>query len=163
MTHVLCVISAIALFWMMIQVTLDSIMRYAFSSPIHGTVEVISAYSMLMVVYLPLAYVSRVGAHMEAAIFTQRLPLPAMLGLQRAVYVLCIGVLMVLVWMTALEAVWRTDQGETWDAGNFLVEVWPSRWIPPIGSAAMAIYLLHALLTGRLARKTGGASGRGTE
>jgi TRAP-type C4-dicarboxylate transport system permease small subunit len=140
-SDLLCFIAGIALLWMMVQVTLDSIMRYVFNSPLHGTVELISAYHMMIVVFFSLAYVTRRGGHIVVTMFTRSLSPRVIDGLERAVNVLTIAVLVAMIWMTAREAVFRTIERESWDAGNVLVSVWPSRWVAPIGCAVMALWL----------------------
>lgn len=138
----LCFIAGVALLAMMVQVTLDALMRYVFNSPLSGTVEIVSAYHMLVVVFFPLAYVARKGGHIVVTLFTQKLPLGALDVLERCVNALGFGVLVLIIWMTVNEAVFRTVERETWDAGNLLIQVWPSRWGIPIGCAAMALFLV---------------------
>lgn len=139
---VLCFVAGIALLTMMVQVTADAVMRYAFNSPLPGTVEIVSAYHMLIVVFFPLAYVTREGGHIVVTLFTRKLSRRALGVLERCVNALSFTVLVLVIWMTLQEALFRTAERETWDAGNLLVDVWPSRWGIPIGCAAMALFLV---------------------
>lgn len=155
LSGLLCFIAGIALLWMMAQVTLDSILRYGFDSPLDGTVELISAYHMTVVVFFPLAYVTRRGGHIVVTMFTQKLPPRMLEGLERIVNALSFAVMVVIIWMTTKEAIFRTAEVETRDAGLVLIEVWPSRWVLPLGCAAMALYLAIDAICGRPRR--GGA------
>jgi TRAP-type C4-dicarboxylate transport system permease small subunit len=141
----LCFVAGIAMLWMMAQVTADAVLRYAFDSPLDATVEIVSAYPMVAVVFLPLAYVSRVGAHIEVTLFTRTLSPRALRALDSAVGLLVLATLVLLIVYTTDEAVFRTDQGEIRDAGNILVSVWPSRWLLPLGCAAMALHVIVAI------------------
>jgi TRAP-type C4-dicarboxylate transport system permease small subunit len=142
LSDVLCFIAGIALLWMMVQITIDTIMRYIFNNPLHGTVEILSAYHMMIVVFLPLGYVTQRDAHITVTLFTNRLSPSALDALERVVNAINLAVLIPIIWMTGREAIFRTVERETWDAGNLLVSIWPSRWAPPIGCAAMALYLV---------------------
>jgi TRAP-type C4-dicarboxylate transport system permease small subunit len=145
----LCFIAGTALLWMMVQVTLDSFMRYVLDSPLHGTVELISAYHMMIVVFFTLAYVTRRRGHIIVTMFTRKLPPRVIDGLERIVNVLTIAVLVAMIWMTGEEAIFRTIEGEAWDAGDVVVSVWPSRWVAPIGCAVMALWLVIDTLSPR--------------
>jgi TRAP-type C4-dicarboxylate transport system permease small subunit len=107
-----------------------------------GTVEIISAYHMMIVVFFPLAYVTRRGGHIVVTMFTHGLPPPILDKLERSINLLTIIVLFAIIWMTTEEAIFRTREGEAWDAGFLVVSVWPSRWVIPIGCGLMALYLL---------------------
>jgi TRAP-type C4-dicarboxylate transport system permease small subunit len=85
--------------------------------------------------------------------FTHKLPPLALDALERVVNVLVIAVLIAIIWMTGQEAVFRTIEGEAWDAGNIVVSVWPSRWVAPIGCALMALYLVVDTLSPRRAER----------
>ena len=66
-----------ALFWlgllagflMMLHVTADVTGRYVFNRPLEGTTEIVAAYYMVMVAYLPWAWISRRDNHIVAGMF----------------------------------------------------------------------------------------------
>ncbi|MGE3934511.1 MAG: TRAP transporter small permease [Rhodospirillaceae bacterium] len=150
LADLLCWIGGAALVWMMLQVTADALLRYTFNAPIDATVEMISAYAMVAVAFLPLAYVTRADAHITVTLFTNRLSPRASRWLDQTVRAVVFVVLALLVVYTVDEALFRTDQGEIRDAGNVLLPVWPSRWFIPIGAAAMALHVaLSAFVAGR--------------
>ena len=51
---VLAWIGGAALILMMLHIAADVVARYIFNAPLHGTVEIVSAYYMVAVVFLPL-------------------------------------------------------------------------------------------------------------
>ena len=81
--NALAIVAGIALLLMMIQTVTDVAMGHLFGSPIEGSLEIISAYYMVMVVFLPLAMVELRHEHINADLFVRMLPK----RLQRVIYV----------------------------------------------------------------------------
>ena len=48
-----------ALILMMLHIAAEVVARYIFNSPLHGTVEIVSAYYMVAVVFFPVANIER--------------------------------------------------------------------------------------------------------
>ena len=67
-------IALIAGFLMMMHVTADVTGRYFFNSPLEGTTEIVSAYYMVVVAYLPWAFLARHDNHIVADMFTRAIP-----------------------------------------------------------------------------------------
>lgn len=155
----LTAIGAVFLAWMMIQISLDALFRYLFSSPIHGTMEVMAAYPMTAVVFFPLAYVTLRGEHITVTIFADRLGAGGRRWVQRFADAMTLVVVATLVYYTVIEALFRTAQREKWDAGGMLVPVWISRWFLPIGAGAMVLVLAWQIVKVRRAPPSGPAAG----
>ena len=142
----LAVAGGIALVLMMLHIVADVATKFLFNDPIDGTTEIVAAYYMVAVVFLPLAYVTFAEGHLIVELFTVRMggrPLAALVG--------CAGLatlayLLFFVYHTGVEAVRRTGEGEAWETSVDLVAVWPSRWFLTIGLAAMALYVALALV-----------------
>lgn len=142
----LCSISAfvagLAMAAMMLQVSLDVILKYLFNWPIPATLETVSSYYMVALVFLPLGIVTRDHEHISVELFTQGLgkrPLAlvnAVSGILAAAYV------SVMVYYSYGEAWHATMIKETWETSVGDLEVWLSRWFFPIGCTLMLIYLL---------------------
>jgi TRAP-type C4-dicarboxylate transport system permease small subunit len=134
---------------MMIQISLDVVCKFLLGRPIIATIEIVSTYYMVALVFLPLAFVDRTGGHISADLLTRAM------GPRLRAFVLWLMDLLVLItigllfWYTLAEAVRRTVEGEVWRSGEFLLPVWPSRWLLPIGSGMMAISVLIRLVVGR--------------
>jgi TRAP-type C4-dicarboxylate transport system permease small subunit len=144
--EILAVIGGIAIILMMLHVVADVALKYLLNDPIDGTTEIVAAYYMVGVVFLPLAYVAFTSGHLIVELFTSRLrdyPLRLLIGFTGLA---TLGYLAFIVYHTVVEALGRTKEGEAWETSVDLVAVWPSRWLLPIGLGAMAIYVLfHAV------------------
>jgi TRAP-type C4-dicarboxylate transport system permease small subunit len=134
---------------MMLQISADVAAKFLFGHPITATIEIVSTYYMVALVFLPLAFVDRTGGHIAADVLTKPMGprLRAAVGMAMDVVVLI--TLGVLFWFTLEEAIRRSAEGEIWRSGQFLLPVWPSRWLLPIGSGMMALSALARLVAGR--------------
>ena len=135
--------AAVALALMVFHITADVLCRYLLNRPFTNTVEVVSFYYMIAVVFLPLAFVERKSEHIEVELFTQYLPLKArniLFILARLFAVLSFGA---LAYQTFLDALNYTEIREA-PMGSSL-EIWPTRYILPLSFVVLMItMLLHA-------------------
>ncbi len=46
------------------------------------------------------------------------------------------------MWQTGSQAISQTRIHEVWQAGTMFLPIWPSRWVPPIASGLMMLYLV---------------------
>lgn len=142
----LAIMGGIAMVLMMFHIVADVALKYLFNDPIDGTTEIVAAYYMVAVVFLPLAYVTIKEGQLVAELFTSKMsgrPLTLLIGVTGLV---TFAYLLFVIYYTAVEAIRRTDEGEAWETSVELVAVWPSRWVLPIGLAVMAVYvLIHAI------------------
>lgn len=131
-----------ALILMMLHISADVVARYIFNSPLHGTVEIVSAYYMVAVVFLPLAMIERANGHIVVELVTQHLPrrgqdvLIAIVALVSALY---FGT---FAWRTWGDALNKYAVGES-ALGMVQVTIWPTRFYLPVGCALIALVLLH--------------------
>lgn len=127
---------------MMLHVTADVIGRTVFNSPIVGTVEIVSAYHMAALAFLPLALITKERGHIIVELFTgwmrerPRRFLDGSVGIVTFVYV------SVFTWKAIEIAIEKTGIREAKEAGVGFVQIWPSRWVVPIGFGLMAVYIL---------------------
>ncbi len=127
---------------MMLHVSVDVAGRYLFNHPIEGTTEIVAAYYMVLVAYLPWAWLARGDRHIVAGFF-KRIGSPRFdFWLEIGVKCLTIVYLSAFVYQTFQQALRQTRAGEVWLAGTKYLPVWPSRWILPCASALMLFYLL---------------------
>ena len=56
---------------MMFHITFDVIGKYLFNAPLPATLEIVSHYYMVVVVFLPLAMVEKRDAHISVEVLTQ--------------------------------------------------------------------------------------------
>lgn len=142
----LSAIGGVALVLMMVHVTVDVGGRLLFNRPLFGTTEIVSAYYMVAVVFLPLAYVTRREGHILVEVFTRHLPRRTLARLEAAIGVVTTSVLCWMIWECVVAASRSTAIREKWEAGQDLLVVWPTRWLLPIGLAALALHQIMRLI-----------------
>lgn len=140
------VIGGAAMVLMMLQVTLDVLLKHLFNHPIPMTLEMVATYYMVAVVYLPLGIVTRDRGHLEVELFTQHLGGRKLAAVKAVAGLLGIAFLAVIVQRTGAEAVYMTGIGEAWETAIWDMQVWPSRWLVPIGCGLMLLYMaIHVI------------------
>lgn len=135
--------SAAALALMVFHITADVLFRYLLNQPFANTVEVVSFYYMIAVVFLPLAFVERKSEHIEVELFTQYLPLRARNSLFILARLFAVAFFGALAYQTFLDALNYMAIREE-PMGSSL-EIWPTRFILPFSFVVLMItMLLHA-------------------
>lgn len=135
-------VALIAGFLMMLHVSADVTGRYFFGKPVEGTTEIVSAYYMVVVAYLPWAYLARNDTHIAVDIFTRLMPRGVAHWLDVMVKVVVCLYLYVFISQTGSQAINQTRIHEVWQAGTSFIPVWPSRWLPPVAASLMLIYVV---------------------
>jgi TRAP-type C4-dicarboxylate transport system permease small subunit len=127
---------------MMLHVTADATGRTLFNHPLAGTTEIVSAWYMVAICYLPWAYVARNDQHIVAGMF-QHIGGPRFdYWLEILVKILTALYTAVFGYETYVRAVQQTLAGEVWQAGGIFIPVWPCRWMLPLAAALMVVYLV---------------------
>ncbi|MBN9080985.1 MAG: hypothetical protein BGP04_22160 [Rhizobiales bacterium 62-17] len=144
----LIAIAAISSLLMMLHVSTDLASRFILGTQIEGTIEIVSAYYMVSLVFFPLAAIDRSTGHISADVFTNLMSTRVRWLSLMFVDVIILICMAALVWFSAREAYLRTLDGEMWRSGEFLIPVWLSRWFVPIGSAGMFLTVLLRLCSG---------------
>jgi TRAP-type C4-dicarboxylate transport system, small permease component len=141
LAQALLMVAVFSLLLMMIQTVADVAMNNLFGAPIEGNLEIISAYHMVLVVFLPLAYVELRHEHISSDILVGLMPK----GWRRAIYVA--GSLVSCLFFAALA--WQTwlDARSSYEIkevimGSTYVEIWPSKFSLPVGFGAMSLVLV---------------------
>jgi TRAP-type C4-dicarboxylate transport system permease small subunit len=129
---------------MMIHVSADVTGRTAFNRPLHGTTEIVSAWYMVAICYLPWAWLTRNNNHIVAGVF-ERIG-TAWFGYWVEVFVKVLMLVYVSVfawqtWIRAVQQTWAGPAGEVWEAAGGFIPVWPCRWMLPIAAILMGTYL----------------------
>ena len=155
--NVLFALAGITTIAMMVHVVADVSAKYLFNAPIWGTLETVAGYYMVVVVFLPLAYVARGEGHIIVELFTSRLRKRTVAGLEVIVGSLSFAFMCLFTWKTAQEALSRTIQGEVWDIADGSMVIWPSRWLLPIGAGMLTLCVLTSLI-GNIRHLLGGDS-----
>ena len=135
-------VAGLATVLMMLHVTADAVGRAVFNSPITGTVEIVSAYHMAALAFLPLALITRDRGHIIVELFTGWMKFRPRTLLDACVGVVTVVYTGVFAWKAVEIAVAKTAIREAKEAGTGFVQIWPSRWLVAIGFGLMAIYLV---------------------
>ncbi|MFI0474510.1 TRAP transporter small permease subunit [Halomonas sp. HMF6819] len=139
------VLAALFLILMALHVSLDVALRFFFGKSFTGTLEFVSFYYMVAVVFLPIAYVELQREHISVDVVVGRLPA----GVQLAFYLFAgsLGLIYfgMLCYQSYLDALRATLRQETAMA-NFTFYLWPSRWALPAGFAAMCLAILANMI-----------------
>jgi TRAP-type C4-dicarboxylate transport system permease small subunit len=146
LANLLAAVAGVIVLLMMLHVSIDVIGKFFFNHPIDGTIELVAAYYMVAIIFLPLAYVSRGEGQIKVEMFTQKLTGRKLALLEGVVGIFTLLYLVFFVWRTGISAVEKTIQGEMWESAADYVHVWPSRWFLPIGTAAMAIFVAQRII-----------------
>jgi TRAP-type C4-dicarboxylate transport system permease small subunit len=142
LTQILVVLSGIVIAFMAIHIAVDVGGRYLLRAPLPGTVEFVSRYYMVVLVFLPLALVQRQDGHFVAGLFTDHLPPRIKLRLIAVTNLAMAAVAGLLAWAGASAAEHATRTGEQVQAAEFVILSWPGRWLVPLGLGLMALQAL---------------------
>ncbi|MGH6925765.1 MAG: TRAP transporter small permease [Propylenella sp.] len=138
LTWFACVLTVL----MMLHVSADVVGRYVFNSPLVGTIEIVSAYYMAGLAFLPLALITRERSHIIVELFTTWMSRRGRTLVDVIVALLSLVYVVMFTWQTTLLAIDKTGIGEAREAGTGFIPIWQSRWVVPIGFGLMAVYLL---------------------
>ncbi|NEW88359.1 MULTISPECIES: TRAP transporter small permease [Rhodopseudomonas] len=135
-------IGGIALVMMMLHIAADVVARYVFNAPLHGTVEIVSSYYMVAVVFLPLAMIERANGHIVVELATRHLPGSVQNVLIGVVALLSAAYFGAFAWQTGGDAIKKYEIGEQ-ALGTVAVTVWPTRFFLPVGCGMIALVLVY--------------------
>lgn len=159
-TNLLAALACILTVVMMLHIVTDVATKYLFAYQIEGTIEIVSSYNMVIIVFFPLAYVARHDGHIIVELFTRRLPQRTVTRLDGVMGIVTFAFMCVFTWATAQEAITQTLDGEVVQTAADHLIIWPSRWFLPIGCGVMAAYVLLRLINDfRDGRKPPAAAG----
>lgn len=134
----LSVVAGLALVLMMLHVVADVLMKFVFNLPITGTPEIVAYYYMVAAVFLALAYVELTGKHITVDLLYNHMPRRMKRAAQAISYIgstLFFSLLAYTTWFDAVDA-YRIGQIAM---GSAAIPIWPSRFVLPLGFAAVAL------------------------
>lgn len=137
-------IAGVALVLMMLQTVVDVLMSNFFGWPIRGNLEMISVYHMVLVVFLPLAFVETRHGHITVELLTSLMPRLMLRVVLVLGYLITAGFFSALAWQTWHDALRAWRIGEIM-MGSAYLTIWPAKFALPVGFAAVMLpSLLHA-------------------
>lgn len=137
----LAFVGAVGVILMMIHVCADIIARLITGASLPATVEIVSHYYMVLVAFLPLAWVERNNGMISVELI-EFMMTPAMMRISDA----AIAVLGSLIYAVMAYATWITAMNN-YHTGTFVVAlqtkiiIWPGYFLPPAGFALAAIIM----------------------
>lgn len=139
------IIAATAVLAILLTISLDVGLRAVLNAPLSATIEVVSFYYMVPLVFFPVMTLELTGSHIDTDIFFHRFS-PLVRRASVAVSgILTIGLYGLLGIVTLNQAIASARNGEV-SMGVNLLPIWPVRWVLPIVfvSAMLAAVLLTA-------------------
>lgn len=140
---------------MCLHVAAEILSRSFLGRPLVGTIEAVSFFYMIIVSFLPLAFVQMQRAHISVDLLSNVLP-PWVLRLMNLIAnIITLGVVSIVSWAAYTMAVRQTGFGESTRAGMYSLPIWPSRWVVVAGFSVMALVLavqIYATLMGKRSR-----------
>ena len=144
--------ASVVMVLMMAHITLDVGLRYFLNGQIVGTLEWVSFYYMVALVFLALGYVESRGENIRVDLFAQMMPQGAQLALYIFACLLGLAFFGMLAWQSFWDAVRATARGEE-AMSNFRFLIWPARWALPVGFAGAFLAVLANLLKSVVTRR----------
>jgi len=136
---------------MTLHVTADLVGRTFFNHPLVGTTEIVTAYYMVALVFLPLAVITRQRAHIMVELFTSWMARKPLLCLDLVVGIVSLGFVLLVTWMAIDTAIEKTALREAWESSTGYIPIWISRWILAVGFVLMCAYLVLNIVREALA------------
>ena len=137
---------------MMVHVAADVALRFFFGGRLIGTLEIVSYYYMVAIVFLSLGHVELRGAHIRVDLFAKLMPRGVQLALYIFACALGLAFFGMLFRQSALDAIDATARAEE-AMSNFTFYIWPARWALPVGFAGIWLAVLSNLLKAAATRR----------
>lgn len=149
------VVASICAVVMCLHVSAEILSRSFLGRPLVGTIEVVAFFYMVIVSFLPLAFVQMQRAHISVDVLANILPVWLLRFIDLIANIVTLGVVAIVSWAAYTMAVRQTGFGESTRAGLFSLPIWPSRWVVVAGFSIMALVLaiqIYATLMGKRSR-----------
>lgn len=130
---------------MMAHITSDVALRFFANGRLVGTLEIVSYYYMVIIVFLSLGYVELRGEHIRVDLFARMMSRGVQLGLYILACLLGLVFFGLLFWQSAQDAISATSRAEE-AMSNFTFYIWPARWALPVGFAGIWLAVLSNLM-----------------
>jgi tripartite ATP-independent transporter DctM subunit len=128
---------------MVIMITADVILRYAFNRPIKGSFELIELM-LVVITFMGLAYTQLKRGHVSVTLITEKLTSRTVAILESATYLLCLMITIFITWQSVIRAGIVKEEGTASDL--LLIPIYPFVWVVVLGSAILCLVFLKDLL-----------------
>jgi len=144
-SNVFATIGAAVVLLMMLHIVVDVTLRF-FHIPLKATIEIVQAWYMVPVAFLPLAFVEKINGHIAVELVSQHLRQRMQQVLIAAVSLLAAVYFGAFAWGTGIDAWSKYKIGEI-ALGDVEVVVWPTRFMLPLGCGLIAIFLIYKAIS----------------
>ncbi|WP_281978902.1 TRAP transporter small permease [Pseudorhizobium flavum] len=138
LTQGLMLVGGLGVILMMLNITLDVVLKVFWNAPIQGTVEISSYYYMVAIVLLPMALVEYDDEQISVDLLFNHFPGWLKRVSLMITFVATAGMLSIMTWRTGLDAVSAFNVGEV-VMGSREIIVWPARCMLPLGFGLAAV------------------------
>lgn len=138
--YFLLLFSGVTLFFIMLLVTIDVIMRNLFSSPLVGVFELVSMI-LIGVIVFGFSYVQGQKEHIIIEVATNSLPPFYKNLLDLSGYAIGLLVVSIITWQSGLNVVSSFVNNE-YTMGLLRIPLWPSKFVLALGMMTLTIRLL---------------------
>ncbi len=138
-SRTLALIGALGLAALLLHVSAEVFARNLLDSPIPGTHQIVSHYYMVLIAFLPLAWVERSGAMISVELIEGFLPGPLLRLSNLLVALIACGIYAAIAWVTWGVFVKNFSVGSFVDVLGHRLPIWPSYALPPAGFALASL------------------------
>ena len=135
---------------MMLHVSADVIARGLFGHSLPAVGEITASYYMIIVAFMPLAFVTYTDTHLSADLFSNMFSQRFKRVQIVLVDLLTIAYLAVIGWQAVASATKRTASNELVQISGGFLPIWPARWLLPIAIFAMILAVVLRLVERRM-------------
>ena len=135
---------------LMFHVVVSVLTRYLGGFPLTGVVEQTELLYMIILTFLPLAYVEQKGSLTRTELLSSRLSPQKRSILVILIFLLAAAISFVLVWYSGERAIQAFVDKEA--LPNLFLPVWVSRFVLPVGLSFLAIHCLVKAVSSRARR-----------
>lgn len=139
-SRILGVASSFAVILITLAIVFDVVGRYFLNAPIDGASE-FAVTSMIAVVYFGLMAAQRNNGNFRVDMLVRALPRTAQQALEIVWRAVAAGVLILLSWLSTMEAINSAQMGEA-SFGTIAFPIWPSRILLAIGLWALSAQIV---------------------
>ncbi len=155
----LALVGAVGIAAMLVHIGADVLTRNLLGRPIPATNEIVAGYYMVLIAFLPLAWVERNRGMVSVDLLEAVMSPQARRASDLFVALLATALYLVIAWVGWQAAMSRWNIGAFVDVLGYRLPIWPTYFLPPAGFLLAAMMtLLRALQSAReLMRGTAGA------
>lgn len=146
----LALVGAVGIAAMLVHISVDVLSRNLFGRPIPATNEIVAGYYMVLIAFLPLAWVERNRGMVSVDLLEAAMSPRARLASDLFVALLATALYLVIAWVGWRAAMSRWHIGAFVDVLGYRLPIWPTYFLPPVGFfLAGMMTLLRTVQTAR--------------